>query len=59
MVFSAALGLLVWFVIPIACTFLGSLEVLMLALLFGAGGLAFLCGKLFWKDRGPEPTAGP
>lgn len=53
MVFSAAMGLLVLFVIPIACSFVSSLGVIILSFLFLIGGVAFLLGKaLSWRRGG-------
>ncbi len=53
MVFSAAMGLLVLFVIPIACSFVSSLGVLILGFMFIGGGVAFLLGKaLLWRRKG-------
>ncbi len=43
-VFSLVMGLLVLFVIPGACSFLGGLQLVILALLFILGGLGFLVG---------------
>ncbi len=53
MVFSAAMGLLVLFVIPTACSFVNSLGVLILGFVFIGGGAAFLLGKaLLWRRGG-------
>ncbi len=53
MVFSAAMGLLVLFVIPSACSFVGSFELLILGFMFLIGGVAFLLGKaLLWRRKG-------
>ena len=50
MVFSAAMGALILFVIPGACSFVGGLQVLILGFVFVMGGLAFLLGKiLLWR----------
>ncbi len=43
-VFSLVMGLLVLFVIPGACSFLGGLQLVILALLFVMGSLGFLIG---------------
>lgn len=48
-VFSLVGGLLVLFVIPSACTFVGSLELLALGFLFVIGVLAFIVGKLWFR----------
>jgi hypothetical protein len=52
MIFSAVMGLLVWFVVPSSCSVIGSLQILVLGFLFILGGLAFLLGKvLLWKHN--------
>lgn len=43
-VFSLVVGLLVLFAIPVACSFLGSLQLLILGTLFVLGVIAFLAG---------------
>lgn len=43
-VFSLVMGLLVLFVIPGACSFLGGLQLVILTLLFITGSLGFLVG---------------
>ncbi len=43
-IFSLAMGLLVLFVIPSACTFVGSLQLAILGLLFLGGLFVFLFG---------------
>ncbi len=51
--FSVAMGLLVLFVIPGACSFVGGLQLLILAFLFIIGVFTFLLGQvLVWKKRG-------
>ena len=51
-IFSLAMSLLVLFVIPGACAFLGGIELLMLGFLFVFGIIAFLIGKaLLWNGR--------
>ncbi len=51
-IFSLAMGLLVLFVIPGACSFLGGIELLMLGFLFVFGIITFLVGKaLSWNGR--------
>ncbi len=45
-VFSVVAGLLVWFVIPSACSFVSSLELVLLAGLFLIGLVALLVGKV-------------
>ncbi len=55
-VFSLAMGLLVLFVIPGACSFVGSLQILILGSLFVIGGLAFLFGRaLLGRQRRYKP----
>ncbi len=52
-VFSLAIGLLVLFVIPGACSFVSGLQLILLGLLFVVGVLAFLIGNaLLRKKRG-------
>ena len=53
-IFSLVMGLLVLFVIPSACTFVGSLQLVILALLFIGGLLVFLFG-LFLSHRKVKP----
>jgi hypothetical protein len=49
--FSLAMGLLVLFS-PFGCTFVGSLQLLVLSFLFIIGGLIFFLGQaLIWKKR--------
>lgn len=51
-VFSLVVGLLVLFVIPGACSFLGGLQLVILALLFITGSLGFLVGHhMIHKQR--------
>lgn len=50
-VFSVVMGTLVLYVIPSACSFLGGLELLMLAFLFLLGAIAFLAGMVVLKRR--------
>lgn len=45
-IFSLVMGMLVLFVIPSACTFLGGLELLILTALFVFGVSAFLVGTI-------------
>lgn len=45
--FSLVMGLLVTFVIPGACSFLGGLELIILGFLFIIGVLAFIFGQIF------------
>lgn len=57
-VFSLAMGLLVLYVIPVACSFVGSLQLAILALLFVGGVLAFLIGVVLSRRKrkaGAEP----
>lgn len=50
--FSLVVGLLVLYVIPVACSFVGSLQVLILGFLFIAGALAFTLGQILkWRKR--------
>ena len=57
-IFSLAMGMLVLFVIPGACTFVGSLELVILSFLFVIGGLVFLLGAtLSWKKRKAEASS--
>ncbi len=51
-IFSLAMGLLVLYVIPTACSFLGSLQLIILGFLFIAGLLSFFLGyALMRKSR--------
>jgi len=51
-VFSLVVGLLVLFVIPGACSFLGGLQLVILGLLFVTGSLGFLVGHhMIHKQR--------
>ena len=51
-VFSLVVGMLVLFVIPGSCSFVGGLELLMLSLLFILGVITFLLGAaLSWNGR--------
>ncbi len=57
-VFSLAMGLFVLFVIPVACSFVGSLQLAILGLLFGLGALTFLVGFFLSRRKrkaGAEP----
>lgn len=49
--FSVVAGALVLFVIPGACSFLGGLEVVMLAFLFVFGVAAFTVGKILGRRK--------
>ncbi len=53
-VFSLVVGLLVLFVIPGACTFVGSLQLLILGFLFVIGVLAFLLGNALLRRKRVE-----
>jgi hypothetical protein len=44
-IFSLIIGLLVLFVIPTACSFVGSFQLIILGFLFIVGWLAFFLGK--------------
>ncbi len=50
-VFSLAMGLLVLFVIPGACTFLSGLELIFLGFLFIIGVLAFFFGNALSRKK--------
>ncbi len=50
-VFSLAIGLLVLFVIPSTCSFVGSIQLLILGLLFIGGVLTFLVGLLLSQRK--------
>jgi hypothetical protein len=51
-IFSLVMGMLILFVIPGACSFVGSLELLMLGFLFILGVIAFLWGTaVSWNGR--------
>ena len=45
-IFSLAMGLLILFAIPSACSFVGSIQLLMLGFLFIIGILAFILGQV-------------
>ena len=47
--FSLAMGILVLYVIPGACSFVGSIQLVILGLLFIAGVFAFLLGSLWMR----------
>ena len=50
--FSVVMGMLILFVIPSACSFVVSLQLLILSFLFVLGSIAFLAGTAFsWKRR--------
>ena len=48
-VFSLVVGLLVLFVIPGACSFLGGIQLIILAFLLIVGVIAFSCGQFVLK----------
>ena len=51
-VFSVVAGLLVLFVIPVACTFVSGIQLIILGFLFVIGLLVFLLGQaLVWKQK--------
>ncbi len=50
-IFSLVVGMLVLFVIPGACTFVGSLQLLILGFLFILGAVAFAVGTAFSRKR--------
>ncbi len=50
-VFSLVMGLFVLFVVPIACTFVGSLQLAILGLLFVLGALTFLIGVVLSRRK--------
>ncbi len=51
-IFSLVMGLLVLFVIPGACSFLGGLELIILAFLFIGGGLTYGIGEVLSRKKG-------
>ena len=58
-VFSLVVGLLCLLVIPSACSFVGSLQLLMLGFLFVVGVLTFFLGQaLVWKKRAETKLKG-
>ncbi len=50
-IFSVIMGMLVLFVIPGACSFLGGLELVVLFILFLLGGMAFAAGEVMSRKR--------
>ncbi len=50
-VFSLVMGIFILFVIPIACSFVGSLQLLILGFLFVGGVLAFLFGVVLSREK--------
>ncbi len=50
-IFSVVVGMLVLFVIPSACTYLGGLELFILTALFVLGVSAFLVGTVLSRKR--------
>ena len=53
---SFGMGLIFMFAVPIACTFVGSLGLVMLTLLFIAGLCVFLVGQVkIWRKRRENP----
>jgi hypothetical protein len=48
-IFSLAMGLLILFVVPIACSFVGGIQLIVLSFLFIGGLLALLLGKTLWR----------
>lgn len=51
-IFSVVIGLLVLFAIPVACSYVGSIQLVILGLLFVLGVMAFLAGTVFsWRRR--------
>ncbi len=50
--FSLVVGLLVLFVIPMACSFIGSLGLIALFILFVLGGLTFVIGEIMSRKKG-------
>ncbi len=55
MVFSVVMGLIILFVIPGGCSFVGSLQLIILGFLFVGGVLTFFLGvALSWKKRKAE-----
>ncbi len=53
-IFSLAVGLLVLFVIPSACSFVSGLLLIFLGFLFIIGGLAFLLGSVMLRRKRVE-----
>ncbi len=51
-VFSLVVGLLVLFVIPGACSFVGGLQLIILGFLFIGGVFAFLIGLVLSRKKG-------
>ncbi len=49
--FSVVMSMLVLWVIPSACTFVGSIQLLIFSFLFVIGGIAFLVGTAFSRKR--------
>ena len=49
--FSVVMAILVLFVIPVACSFLGGLELLILGSLFIVGAIAFVIGRVLSTRR--------
>jgi predicted membrane channel-forming protein YqfA (hemolysin III family) len=50
-VFSLVMGLLVLFVLPASCSFLGGLELLILIMLFLMGGVGYLVGEFLVRRK--------
>jgi hypothetical protein len=50
-VFSVVVGVLVLFAIPTACSFVGSLQLIILGFLFIGGVIAFLLGGILSRKK--------
>ena len=51
-IFSLVISLLILFAIPVACSYVGSIQLVILGLLFVMGVMAFLAGTVFsWRSR--------
>jgi membrane protein implicated in regulation of membrane protease activity len=53
-IFSVVVAALILFVIPVACTFVGSIQLLLLGLLFIAGVVSFLFGQVLSRRRAKQ-----
>ena len=55
-IFSLAMGLLILFAIPGACSFVGSLQLIILGFLFIGGVFTFLLGEILSRKKGKVTT---
>ena len=56
-IFSLILGLLVMFASPNGCSFVASLALVILSLLFITGGIVFLIGQILsWREHRLKPA---